>query len=101
VFLFKTVIAAMKVLFVDDGLLFLELSKTFLKLFYDLISDTVESAGKALEKLEEESYDVVVVDFDMPFMDGIMLLKTIRDRSINVPFILFTGIEKKRLCTVQ
>ena len=87
----------MKVLLVDDDPLFLELSKTFLEVFYDIISDTVESAGKALEKLDEDSYDVVVADYDMPFMDGITLLRTIRDRSINVPFILFTGIEEKEI----
>ena len=87
----------MKVLLVDDDPLFLELSKTFLEVFYDIISDTVESAGKALEKLEMDSYDVVVADYDMPFMDGITLLRTIRDRSINVPFILFTGIEEKEI----
>ena len=93
----------MKVLLVDDDPLFLELSKTFLEVFYDIISDTVESAGKALEKLEVDSYDVVVADYDMPFMDGITLLRTIRDRSINVPFILFTGIEEKEImhCAIE
>jgi CheY-like chemotaxis protein len=73
------------------------LDQSLLEVFYDIISDTVESAGKALEKLEEDSYDVVVADYDMPFMDGITLLRTIRDRSINVPFILFTGIEEKEI----
>lgn len=87
----------MKVLLVDNDPLFLELSKTFLEVFHDINSDTVESAGKALEKLEEDSYDVVVADYDMPFMDGITLLRTIRDRRIDVPFILFTGIEEKEI----
>jgi two-component system OmpR family response regulator len=93
----------MKVLLVDNDPLFLELSKTFLEVFYDIISDTVESAGKALEKLEEDSYDVVIADYEMPSMDGITLLRTIRDRSINVPFILFTGIEEKEIinCAIE
>lgn len=87
----------MKILLVDNDPLFLELSKTFLEVFHDINSDTVESAGKALEKLEKDSYDVVVSDYDMPFMDGITFLKTIRDKRINIPFILFTGIEKKEI----
>jgi CheY-like chemotaxis protein len=93
----------MKVLLVDNDPLFLELSKTFLEVFYDIISDTVESAGKALEKLEEDSYDVVIADYEMPSMDGITLLRTSRDRSINVPFILFTGIEEKEIinCAIE
>ena len=87
----------MKVLIVDDDPLFLELSKTFLEVFYDIISDTVESAGEALEKLEEDSYDVVVADYDMPFMDGITFLRIIRNKRIDIPFILFTGLEEKEI----
>jgi CheY-like chemotaxis protein len=84
----------MKVLLVDDDPLFLELSKTFLEVFHDIISDTVESAREALKILEKDSYDVVVSDYDMPCMDGITLLRTIRDKRIDIPFILFTGIEE-------
>jgi CheY-like chemotaxis protein len=87
----------MKVLIVDDDPLFLELSKTFLEVFYDIISDTVESAAEALEKLEEESYDVVIADYDMPFMDGITFLRIIRNKRIDIPFILFTVIEEKEI----
>lgn len=87
----------MKVLIVDDDPLFLELSKTFLEIFHDINSDTVESAGEALEKLEEDSYDVVIADYDMPFMDGISFLRIIRNKRIDIPFILFTGIEEKEI----
>lgn len=87
----------MKVLLVDDDPLFLELSKAFLEVFHDIISDTVDSAREALLKLEEDSYDVVVSDYDMPFMDGITLLRTIRDKRIDIPFILFTGVGKEEI----
>ncbi|MCO5381734.1 MAG: response regulator [Methanosarcina barkeri] len=87
----------MKVLLVDDDPMFLELSKAFLEVFHDIISDTVDSAREALLKLEEDSYDVVVSDYDMPFMDGITLLRTIRDKRIDIPFILFTGVGKEEI----
>jgi DNA-binding NtrC family response regulator len=87
----------MKVLLVDDDPLFLELSKTFLEIFHNIASDTVNSAREALERLENDSYDVVISDYDMPFMDGITLLKTIRDKRINIPFILFTGVGREEL----
>lgn len=87
----------MKVLLVDDDPQFLELSKTFLELFHNIASDTVNSAREALQKLEKDSYDVVVSDYDMPFMDGITFLKTIRDKSITIPFILFTGVSKEEI----
>ncbi len=83
----------MKVLIVDDDPpSFLELSKTFLEIFHDIPSDTVDSAREALNMLEKDSYDVIVSDYDMPVMNGIALLKTIRDKRINIPFILFTGV---------
>jgi CheY-like chemotaxis protein len=87
----------MKVLLVDDDPLFLELSKTFLEVFHDIASDTVNSAMEALQKLDNDSYDVVISDYDMPFMDGITFLKTIRDKRINIPFILFTGVGRDEL----
>jgi CheY-like chemotaxis protein len=87
----------MKVLIVDDDPLFLELSKTFLEIFHEINSDTVESAGEALEKLKEYSYDAVVADYDMPFMDGITFLMNIRKNRNDIPFIMFTGIEEKEI----
>jgi DNA-binding NtrC family response regulator len=82
----------MKVLLVDDDPTFLELSKTFLEMFHDINSDTVDSAGEAINKLQKDAYDVIVSDYDMPAMDGITFLKSLREKSINTPFILFTGI---------
>lgn len=87
----------MKILLVDDDPLFLELSKTFLEVFHDITSDTVNSAREALQRLENYSYDVVVSDYDMPLMDGITFLKTIRDKRIDIPFILFTGVGRDEL----
>lgn len=87
----------MKVLLIDDNPLVLELSKNFLELFYNITSDTVDSAGEALQKLEIDSYDVVVSDYDMPFMDGITFLRTIRNKSIDTPFIMFTGMNKEEV----
>ena len=87
----------MKVLLVDNDPLFLELSRTFLEFSHDIISDTVESAREALKKLETDSYDVVVSDYNMPFMDGIMFLRAIRDQRIYIPFILFTGVGKEEI----
>lgn len=82
----------MKVLIVDDDPSFLEISKIFLETFHNIPSDTVNSAREALNMLEKESYDAIVSDYNMPVMNGITFLKTIRDKRINIPFILFTGV---------
>ncbi len=54
----------------------------------------VESANdglKALDLLSNEPYDVLVLDLRMPGMDGIELLKAIREREVHTPVIVLTG----------
>ena len=54
----------------------------------------VESAtdGRAAATLvAENSFDVIVSDIAMPGMDGIQLLRTVRERDFDVPIILITG----------
>ncbi|MFQ5980378.1 MAG: PAS domain S-box protein [Candidatus Heimdallarchaeota archaeon] len=50
-----------------------------------------KSAPEALLKLTEEQFDVVVADYLMPKMDGLELLRRIRDGGSAIPFIMFTG----------
>lgn len=45
----------------------------------------------ALEKLKNNSYDVVVMDIMMPKKDGITLLKELRGMCNNVPVIMLTA----------
>jgi EAL domain-containing protein (putative c-di-GMP-specific phosphodiesterase class I) len=54
----------------------------------------VETAGdgrRAAELLDASSFDVIVSDIDMPKMSGIELLKTVRQRDLDVPVVLITG----------
>ena len=37
------------------------------------------------------NYDAVVSDYEMPLMNGILFLKTLRDAGNPIPFIIFTG----------
>jgi len=53
--------------------------------------DTVFSAQEALQSLDQKAYDVIVSDYQMPGMDGIQLLKSLRSTGNPIPFILFTG----------
>ena len=46
---------------------------------------------KALERLSNERFGVVLADLKMPKLDGIALLKAIRERSIPTEFVMITG----------
>lgn len=55
---------------------------------------TVEMASdgrEAVDLFDRLSPDVVLSDIRMPAMDGVQLMKAIRERSADVPFILITG----------
>ena len=53
--------------------------------------DTAASGPEALEKLENESFDAIVLDFMMPEMDGLETLQRIRKNHPELQVILLTG----------
>ncbi|MDD1697037.1 MAG: PAS domain S-box protein, partial [Methanoregula sp.] len=79
------------VLYVDDEPMLLELAKIFLEQTGDFRVDTLTSAPAALDILGRTSYDCIISDYQMPVMDGIVFLKTVRSRGNALPFIIFTG----------
>src|ERR671927_1852885 len=46
---------------------------------------------KALERLSNERFGVVLADLKMPKLDGIALLKSIRERKMPTEFVMITG----------
>ena len=79
------------ILYVDDEPGLLELCRIFLEQTGEFRVETVESAQEGLTRLHQEHYDAVISDYQMPGMDGISLLKSIRRHVGDIPFILFTG----------
>jgi PAS domain S-box-containing protein len=51
--------------------------------------DTPESMRAALD---EETWDVVIADFKMPGFSGLAALRILKERGIDVPFILASGV---------
>lgn len=53
--------------------------------------EIAEDGQKALDRLAAEKFGVVLADLKMPKLDGIALLKAIRERKIPTEFIMITG----------
>ena len=53
---------------------------------------TAHSAEKALELIEDAPFDLYLVDYMLPEMDGLTLCRTIRDRGLKEPIIVFTAL---------
>ncbi|NHJ39405.1 MAG: PAS domain S-box protein, partial [Asgard group archaeon] len=80
------------ILLVDDEETILEVSKIYLERLNENYHITaVNSAKKAMDAIENDSYDVIISDYQMPEMDGLELLSSLRDQDNNIPFIIFTG----------
>jgi CheY-like chemotaxis protein len=80
-----------RVLHVDDDPDFLGLAETTLAAEHGFDVATETDPAAALERFEDESFDAVVSDYEMPRMDGLELLAAVRERDSAVPFVLFTG----------
>ncbi len=90
----------MKVLLVDDSGTMRTIQRRCLNKLG--IEDVVEAEDglQALEIFESTSFDVVLCDWNMPNMDGLALLKEIRQRNKDVPVIMITTeAERARVVT--
>ena len=83
---------SIRVLHVDDDPDYAEMTATFLEQ-QDAPLDvlTATSTSEALDRLDDDSIDCVISDYDMPHMDGLDFLETVRSSHPDLPFILFTG----------
>jgi DNA-binding NtrC family response regulator len=79
-----------KVLLVDDEMEFLELMKERLEARGVEVSAS-SSAEDALEKIETDIFDAVILDLQMPGMDGLDALQQIKQRHPEIQVILLTG----------
>ncbi|MHA2496284.1 MAG: response regulator [Candidatus Hodarchaeales archaeon] len=84
--------SASRVLLVDDDEHLLNVAKKFLTQHvssFDVV--TTKSPHDALRLLGEQPFDAIVADYQMPKMNGLELLKTIREGIFSIPFVMFTG----------
>lgn len=87
----------LRFLVVDDFSTMRRIVRNLLKeLGYNNVEDA-EDGVDALNKLKSGSYDFVVTDWNMPNMDGLELLKTIRaDANLSsLPVLMVTAEAKK------
>ena len=82
-----------QVLFVDDNRPFLQMVQLSMGELSEGRWQThiSSSASEALERLKAQSFDLAVLDFAMPGMDGIETLKALRALNPDLQVMLLTG----------
>ena len=80
-----------KILIVDDDEILREMLKEQLSLHEEFEVRDVENGTEALKAIEEDHYDLVLLDVDMPDMDGREVCKIMRRRGYKGPVIMLTA----------
>ena len=79
-----------KVLIVDDEVDFLDIMAERMRARGIDVS-TATSAEDAINLVGQEHYDVVIMDFMMPAMNGFKALKLLKEKKADAQIILMTG----------
>lgn len=54
-------------------------------------AQTAQNGRECLESLEREWFDLVLLDLNMPEMDGLQVLEHMTDKELQVPMIVLTA----------
>ena len=85
----------MKIMLVDDSRTIRNIQKNVLKQLGHTDVVEAEDGVQALAKFHEETPDLMLVDWNMPNMDGITLVRKIREINQTVPLIMCTTEAEK------
>jgi CheY-like chemotaxis protein len=91
-------LAGKRILVVDDNatnrrILALQTAK------WGMQVDDTESPAQTLEMLQQQRYDLAIVDMHMPEMDGTQLAAAIRQAGHKTPLVLFSSLGRREAAT--
>jgi DNA-binding response OmpR family regulator len=85
----------MKILLLEDDTLLNEIIEEFLQeQNYDVVS--TYDGQEAIEAIYEENFDLLLLDVNVPSINGFELLKELRKNSINIPTIYITSLHTSK-----
>ena len=89
---YKALLSGSRVLLVEDNLLNQELASAFLR-DVGISFDIAQHGAQALEKIDEHQYDAVLMDCQMPVMDGYQATRLLRKQAqyASLPIIALTA----------
>jgi two-component system response regulator (stage 0 sporulation protein F) len=86
----------MNILLIDDD----QWIRDSLRLFFEsenCMLDVAETAEEGLEALGDKDFDIIIIDYCLPGMDGLDFLKKIRNTQTSAIKILITAYANKQI----
>ena len=84
-----------RVLVVDDNEVILDILKQFLGRGYTV--EVVGNASLALASVVQKTPDIILLDVRMPGVDGLSLLKSLREMGVQTPIFVMTGYDSTQV----
>src|SRR5262245_14214145 len=87
-----------RVLYAEDDALDVDLTKSLFALHArEFEFDVVETGKQCLARLNQDKYDVLLLDNHLPDMDGIDVLKELPGKEITLPVVMVTAVGDEAL----
>lgn len=85
----------MKILLLEDDTLLNEIIEEFLQeLNYNVVS--THDGQEAIEEIYEQNFDLLLLDVNVPSINGFELLKELKRNNINIPSIYITSLHTSK-----
>jgi len=60
-----------------------------------MIIEKVDSGVECLEKIEQKHFDLILLDYNLPDMNGLQIIKELKKKKIEIPIIILTGVDDR------
>ncbi len=92
----EEVLAQQKILIVDDNAINRIVTERILSR-YNVTTGIAENGQEAIDKVQKEHFDLILMDINMPVMNGLDATIKIRELGYTLPIIALTAVEAEKL----
>ena len=83
-------IKTLKILYVEDEIVLRDITcKSLGSIIKEII--VADNGKEGLDKFKEQNFDLIITDLAMPIMDGIEMIKNIRELDKKIPILVTTA----------